>query len=688
MLPFSEHSSNVDDPSLLADHYDSVLSNLLDVHAPMKTRTIVYRPNAPWFDEDLRESKRKKRRHERKWLKSGLEIDHQLYIQQCKDHRKKVEQAKCAYHRDQISSCDDRQLFKIVNRLSKFSASSVLPDHSCSKTLANDFGEFFKSKVRKLLDVLDNIEPPELSVSLVDSCDSQFSSFQEVTVDDVRKILMKSAVKSSPLDPIPTDLLKKCLDLLLPHFTRVINSSLLSGVMPQSLKIAQVTPLVKKANADRNELKNYRPISNLKFLSKTVERVATAQLTQYLVENDLYAKNQSAYRKFHSTETALVRIHNDILLAADKHLEAILILLDFSAAFDTLSHQVLINRLRERYGVEGTALEWYKSYLEDRLQAISIKGELSENILLEEGVPQGSVNGPLLFTLFSAPLGDVIKSHDINFMTYADDTQMYLVLHPSERDFYIPRLELCLRDIKAWTMTNRLVLNDSKTELVHICSKFVKSPSFPKITIGTSEVDISTAAKNLGVVFDKSLDMKDHVKNLVRAASFAIYRIGRLRRYLDRPSVERLVHAFVSSRLDSCNALLYGLQEKEIAKLQRVQNTAARLVTGCKKHDHITPVLRDLHWLPVHQRIRYKIALLAFKALHGMAPRYITELVEERKPPRALRSASELLLRPPKIPKNHVLRWKGIRCGSTDSMEQITLQTPCNINFEYFQKRS
>ena len=134
-----------------------------------------------------------------------------------------------------------------------------MPDHSCHKTLANDFGEFFKGKVRKLLDALDNIDPPELSVSLDDSCNCEFASFQEVTVEDVREILMKSAIKSSPLDPIPKDLLKGCLDLLLPHFTRVINSSLLSGVMPQSLKIAQVTPLVKKANADRNELKNYRP---------------------------------------------------------------------------------------------------------------------------------------------------------------------------------------------------------------------------------------------------------------------------------------------------------------------------------------------------------------------------------------------------------------------------------------------
>ncbi len=188
-----------------------------------------------------------------------------------------------------------------------------------------------------------------MSVQLEDSCKSEFPAFSEVSVDEVREIIMKSAIKSSPLDPVPTNLFKRCLGLLLPHLTRVINTSLQSGVMPESLKTAQVTPLLKKPNADRNELKNYRPISNLKFLSKTIERVATTQLTCYLVENDLYAKNQSAYRKFHSTETALLRIHNDILLAVDKHLEAVLILLDFSAAFDTLSHSVLINRLYNRY---------------------------------------------------------------------------------------------------------------------------------------------------------------------------------------------------------------------------------------------------------------------------------------------------------------------------------------------------
>ena len=244
-------------------------------------------------------------------------------------------------------------------------------------------------------------------------------------------------------------------------------------------------------------------------MKKTVERVAVSQLTQYLVENDLFAKNQSAYRKFHSTETALLRIQNDILSAADQHLEVILVLLDFSAAFDTLAHPVLLRRLRDRYGIGGTALEWYTSYLENRFQAVDINGELSDNHLMEEGVPQGSVNGPLLFSLFSAPLGDVISAHNINFMTYADDTQMYLILHPNEREFAIQRLELCLRDVKAWTTANKLVLNDSKTELVHISSKFVKTPPFPKVTIGDSEIDVSRFAKNLGVVFDEIMDMQN-----------------------------------------------------------------------------------------------------------------------------------------------------------------------------------
>ncbi|XP_072044694.1 uncharacterized protein [Amphiura filiformis] len=587
-----------DDPSILVDQYESILSGLLNIHAPMKTRTIVHRPNSPWFDENLRESKRIKRRYERKWLKTGLEVDRQVYTQYCKDHRKKVEDAKCEYHRAKIAACDDRQLFKIVDKLSKSTTSTVLPDHSCRTDLANNFAHYFKEKVCKLLDKLDNFDPPELSITLSESCESTFTAFREVSPEDVHQILLKSATKSCPLDPIPTDLLKKCLDPLLPHLTNIINSSLLSGLMPPSLKVAQVTPL---------------------------------RLTRF-----------------------------PIMLCS--------------------------NVSRKRYGIRGTALKWYESYLKNRYQTVVIKGETSDSTCLDEGVPQGSVNGPLLFTLFSAPLGDVIDAHDINFMTYADDTQLYLLLHPSERESVIPRLERCLLDIKTWTAVNRLVLNDSKTEVIHISSKFVKTPSFPKITIGTSELETSRVAKSLGVLFEGSLDMKDHVNSVVRAASFVIYRIGQLRRYLDKESVERLVHAFVSSRLDSCNTLLYGLQEYQLAKLQRVQNSAARLVTKCGKREHMKPVLRDLHWLPVQQCIAYKIALLTFKALHGLAPVYLLDLVKERKPRRSLRSASEVLLCPPKIPKTKFYGERAFAMAAPKVWNGMPSTLRANKNLNTFKK--
>ena len=319
----------------------------------------------------------------------------------------------------------------------------------------------------------------------------------------------------------------------------------------------------QEAKLDQNELKNYRPISNLKFISKTIERAASAQLATYLQDNGLHGQKQSAYRQFHSTETALLRVQNDLLCAVDKHQEAVLIMLDFSAAFDTIDHQILLKRLRDRYGIVGTALEWFSSYLSGCVQAVNIAGVLSDDILLTEGVPQGSVLGPQLFTMYTAPLGDIIAAHGINYMTYADDTQVYFVLNCSERSAAIRKLEQCVMDVKAWSIQNKLMLNDSKTEVVFVSSRFVKAPSFPKITIGESDIEISSVARNLGVTIDKTLEMKDHVTDIVRAASFAIYKIGRLSKYLDRRSIERLVHAFVSSRLDSCNSLLFASPQLE-----------------------------------------------------------------------------------------------------------------------------
>ena len=206
-------------------------------------------------------------------------------------------------------------------------------------------------------------------------------------------------------------------------------------------------------------------------------------------------------------------------------------------------------------------------------------------------------------------------------------------------------------------------------------SKFLKCPSFPRISIDDTFVDITSIAKNLGITMDNTLQLKDHVNNIVSAASFAIYKIGQLSNYLDRKSTERLVYAFVTSRLDYCNSLLYGLPSNHISKLQRIQNSAARLVTRSKKHDHITPILRELHWLPVHYRINYKIALLTFKSLHGMAPDYISSLITKYSPSRCLRSSSEFFLPYPPISKT---KFYGAR-SFTVAAPEVWNSLPANV---------
>jgi hypothetical protein len=206
------------------------------------------------------------------------------------------------------------------------------------------------------------------------------------------------------------------------------------------------------------------------------------------------------------------------------------------------------------------------------------------------GMPQGSVVGPEMFVAYSAPIEDIVTSHNLCSMSYADDTQLYVLIKPSDRTNMLSNLEDCIHDIRTWLTLNKLKLNESKTELLHVKSRYAHSvPEDISLTIGNATVTSSPKVRDLGVVFDKNLSMVSHVNDICRRASYAIHRIGKLRRYLDQNNTEKLVHAFVSSRLDNCNSVLAGIPGKDISKLQRTQNMAARVVTFTRKAVHISP---------------------------------------------------------------------------------------------------
>ena len=266
------------------------------------------------------------------------------------------------------------------------------------------------------------------------------------------------------LDPIPTSLTKECLSDLLPLITRIVNSSLCSGAVPPQFKQAVVTPLLKKPGLDLKDLKNFRPVSNLPFISKILEKVVLTQLQKHLSENDLLEISQSAYRKNHNTETALLSVVDGLLRNADDRLVSVLALLDLSAAFDTLDHPILLQRLETTFGISGTVLHWLASYLESCEQSVKVDNILSSPSPLQFGVPQGSVLGPILFTLYCQPLSDLICRHECDYHKYADDTQLSKGVPPDQFQSLLRDIQTCIESLVDWMYSHKLKLNAEKTD--------------------------------------------------------------------------------------------------------------------------------------------------------------------------------------------------------------------------------
>ena len=640
------------DNNVTTETYNRVLREILDKHAPIETRTITLRPNAPWFSssEDLRVLKRDRRRFERQYRMSGLEIHRQMYKEKCLAYRDALDQAKANYYSNKIRDSDTNGLFRIIDGLFKVKAISPLPTHDSALDLAESFSSYFNEKILKLRDTLSSRTELTHLLTKEPPCSSSFMKFETVSEKFIRDLVLKSPTKSCSLDPIPTGILKEHVDLLATPITNIINESFSSGVFPDSLKEGVVFPSFKKSCTDWEAFASYRPITNISFLSKLLERAAAIQTKNYLTAEGLLAKWQSAYRQHHSTETALLRVVNDILLSIDARKEVVLVMLDLSSAFDTIDHTLLLERLRNYYGFQDKVLMWFTSYLMGRSQSVVVKQLHSSSKCLAFGVPQGSVLGPLLFSLYFAPLEKVIHNHDLACMMYADDTQLYLTISPNhDPTTSLLKLEQCIKDVINWCSANALVCNPSKTEVVHFCSRFTEArEDIGSISINGTKVIPVSSARNLGVVFDKFLDFSSHINAICKSATFSIRNIGKLRKYLNQADTERLVHAFITSKLDSCNSILFGLPSYQIEKLQRVQNSAARLVTRTKKLEHISPVLYDLHWLTVKNRIIFKILLITFKALHGLAPGYLSDLITPYRPSRSLRSMVANLLILPK----------------------------------------
>ena len=461
---------------------------------------------------------------------------------------------------------------------------------------------------------------------------------------------MRSPTKSCPLDPIPTLLMKECIDTLLPILTEIVNRCLIDGYMPKRFKTAIISPIPKKPKIA--ELKNFRPISNLSFLSKVIERIVVDKLSTYCSDHGLNEPYQSAYRTHHSCETALLEVANVILNNMDNQKVTILTLLDLSAAFDTVPHDRFLERLEAEYGISDTALAWFASYFKDRNQTVFVNGESSTAKVLDTGMPQGSGTGPWGYTKYTGPLGTLIRLMRLLYHMFADDTQLHIALDPNSEKSQSSakeKIESCVSSISSWMTENRLKLNSEKTEFMLIGTKHQLSKmTFSSINISGETIPTRKSVRNLGIIFDAEMRMNEHVNNITRICYCKLREISSIRKYISTEVARTLIQSMVISHLDYGNSLLYGISDKLLAKLQRIQNAAARLILGYRKYDRITKGLFKLHWLPIRFRIKFKIAMITYKVLTTNQPQYLRDLLVVQTNTRTLRSSSDIVLKVPR----------------------------------------
>ena len=574
------------------------------------------------MDDDCRAERRRSRMLERRYRRTMSANDRLAWVKQ-ENNRHRIYLAKeQQYWQDRLTehSKKPRKLWQTIDSVLQRGQNKTGPQ--ASDLTAETLSSYFIDKVNTIRSSTSSAPQPVIQ-QLTSDC--SFNTFRPCTSNEVRQLISASPNKTCQLDPLPTNIVKEFLPQLLPFIVRMCNQSLLSGQFPASHRHAIVTPILKKVGLDASVAGNYRPISGLTFVSKLIERLAAKQLIAYLDMNRLWPVNQSAYRANHSTETVIMDVLTNIYAAIDRREVTVMAMLDQSAAFDLVDHDILLKRLGHTFGLTGGPLSWLTSFLSHRSQTVNYGGELSTCQQLHCGVPQGSSFGPLLFSLYTADLYNIASSHNVASHSYADDIQLCVSASVENLQPAVDNLSTCIDNIENWMSSNRLKLNADKTQLtVFGTRQQLGKLTLTHIRLGSSNIEIGSQATDLGVQLDSELKMSSHVQYITRTCYYQLRQLRSIRRSLSADVAKSLVRALILTRMDYCNSALYGAPSVVLSRLQSVLNASAKLIARRSKYDHISAFIRDdLHWLPITERIEYKLCLQTYKCLHGVSPNYL-----------------------------------------------------------------
>ena len=510
---------------------------------------------------------------------------------------------------------------------------NIEPDFM-DKEKANEFNSFFAkvgSKIQEKLHI--KAEPPKLP--------EKGFEFSEETEETILKLInrIRSDVATGN-DKINARFVRDAAETLTPSLTQLVNLSYRSQVFPDVLKEAIVRPLYKKEDKEKPEF--YRPVSILPVISKVFERSATDQLMKYLESNQILSSTQHAYRRNHSTVTCLADLTDEIRRRRDRNETVVVLGMDLSKAFDSINHNILMKKLAI-IGCGPNLITWMRSYLTNRKQRVKFKNVTSDEEVVESGVPQGSILGPVLFIIFTNSLAEDLKEYKLS--SYADDTQIIISADSPEQ--MKEEVEKVMDISQKWYTSHSLLNNLTKTEIMIITSKknqqkykeieyIIKEDDEMKKIKGTEKMKI------LGVWIDEDMNWNKQVSTMKGKAFNNARNLCRVNNLLPMKTKIQLYNSYVASQLSYADVIWGGCSQQNKEKLQKVQNFCLRSMTGRSSDE----ARSNLNFLTLEEKRNIHYGTYVYKMMNGLAPENQTRILNQHKPT-SQRITEQGILKPP-----------------------------------------